>query len=298
MLNAVHCSDQLISSFVDRIRNSPYTDNTIIVLVSDHLALRNTASSFLAKSKSPNLLTFLINTPDYRQYKITSPGTHYDITPTILDFMGYKINGQIGFGASLLEGYGYLPGKFGEDTWQVMWPTLKAIANSMWNNNIKLDSKGINIDINNLILKMGGRQFNLSSDGVSRVPSSTLFIFDSKTLMLKNIYAYPFDHDSDGKQLNKATLGNLLLKNKEDLALAISRAKNLPGFCNKNIDPSKGCYFFGKPGSDSFISKQIKGNFSISNETIKSFRLGRMIEKIIHERKKLLKVVSDGYPAG
>lgn len=36
ILRAVHCSDLLVSKFIEQIRSSPYAANTIIVLQNDH----------------------------------------------------------------------------------------------------------------------------------------------------------------------------------------------------------------------------------------------------------------------
>jgi len=43
ILRAVHCSDTIISNFIKKVQNNSEFKNTLIVLASDHLALRNTA---------------------------------------------------------------------------------------------------------------------------------------------------------------------------------------------------------------------------------------------------------------
>ncbi|MEJ2202427.1 MAG: sulfatase-like hydrolase/transferase, partial [Desulfuromonadaceae bacterium] len=112
-LNSVHCSDLLLSRFIERIRNSPDSDSTIIIVLSDHLALRNRATPLLERSQQPSRLLFLVNSPEGKKGVNANPGLHYDIAPTILDLLGYELSGQLGFGASLIRGPGYLPGKFG-----------------------------------------------------------------------------------------------------------------------------------------------------------------------------------------
>ena len=42
MLQAIYCSDQLISGFIDRVSEMTDPDETLIVVFSDHLAMRNT----------------------------------------------------------------------------------------------------------------------------------------------------------------------------------------------------------------------------------------------------------------
>src|SRR5690606_9748212 len=59
LLHAIKCSDMLISRLVERIRASPYADDTLIVLASDHLAMPNDLGDVLAGMRRDNLLLFL-----------------------------------------------------------------------------------------------------------------------------------------------------------------------------------------------------------------------------------------------
>lgn len=90
-LNAVKCSDYLVSALVNKIRNSIYSENTIIVLASDHLALNNTASEYLLKTDRKNL--FIVNLPPNHDYysnkKINSAGLTVDTMSTVLYYLGF-----------------------------------------------------------------------------------------------------------------------------------------------------------------------------------------------------------------
>ena len=100
MLNAVASSDYLISKFIEKILDSPHKDDTVIVLVSDHLAMRNNARNLLDKGKRRN--TFMIIDPSKnKKRKIDRKGSLLDIAPTILPFIGY--NAEIGLGRDLLS---------------------------------------------------------------------------------------------------------------------------------------------------------------------------------------------------
>jgi len=102
-LNAVACSDYLITILINKIIQSPFADQTVIVLVSDHLAMRNTASDLLKKKDRRNL--FMIIDPGVnRPWKIQTIGSTLDIGTTVLPFIGYK--GNIGLGRNLLIGTG------------------------------------------------------------------------------------------------------------------------------------------------------------------------------------------------
>lgn len=100
ILNAVACTDYLLTNFVKKIAQSPYADNTVIAIASDHLAMRNTAYHLLQKKDRRNLF-MIIEPSDYKRNKIDVIGSTLDIAPTLLPFLGY--NGDIGLGRNLLD---------------------------------------------------------------------------------------------------------------------------------------------------------------------------------------------------
>ena len=99
ILNAVACSDYLISGFVNKILKSKYAHNTVIVISSDHLAMQNSATDLLKTKQRRNL--FLVIDPSKKGRKVNKPGSILDVAPTLLPFIGYK--GDIGLGRNLLE---------------------------------------------------------------------------------------------------------------------------------------------------------------------------------------------------
>lgn len=99
ILNAVHCADKLVYDFVEHIINSEAYSDTIIVLLSDHLAMRNTAWEQLNSANRKNL--FIIIGEDINPKVIDKPGSLLDVTPTVLNTMGMPIEG-LGFGRNLL----------------------------------------------------------------------------------------------------------------------------------------------------------------------------------------------------
>lgn len=100
ILNAVACSDYLITNLIKKIIESPYSDKTVVVLVSDHLALRNTAFDLLHEKPRSNL--FMIIDPAENNFaEIQTIGSTMDIGVTLLPFVGYR--GDIGFGRNLID---------------------------------------------------------------------------------------------------------------------------------------------------------------------------------------------------
>ena len=101
MLNAVHCDDQVISSFIDRLRASPVSGNTVIVLASDHISMRSSAYAALEKGNRKNLV--LVLPPPDKAYpqKVDRAGTPFDIGPTVLHELGYKA--ELGLGRDIMS---------------------------------------------------------------------------------------------------------------------------------------------------------------------------------------------------
>ncbi|MDD5401026.1 MAG: phosphatidylglycerol--membrane-oligosaccharide glycerophosphotransferase [Sulfurimonas sp.] len=101
ILNTVKCADILISNFIKKVKNSKYAENTIIVVTSDHLAMRNTASDELGKSQNRRNF-FVVFDPSSSEYKsVDKIGTPFDVASTVLSFL--NINTDLGLGRNLRE---------------------------------------------------------------------------------------------------------------------------------------------------------------------------------------------------
>ena len=101
LLNALKCTDRLISQLVARIQASPYGKDTLIVVSSDHLAMPNDLSHVLARQERENLLLFVGNGIEPRQLQVDD-ATTLDSGATLLSLLDPSIQ-RIGFGRSLLD---------------------------------------------------------------------------------------------------------------------------------------------------------------------------------------------------
>ena len=99
LLNAVHCTDMMVAEFYDYIKNHQSFGNTLVVIGSDHLAMRNVNWDDLQKGNRKNLL--LISGEEIVSQNIAKPGALIDVAPTILNILGGDIEG-LGFGRDLL----------------------------------------------------------------------------------------------------------------------------------------------------------------------------------------------------
>ena len=98
---AVRCSDRLLADFIDGVRERHPT--TVVVLLSDHLAHRNDLSSVLNEHAESRRLRFAVWSPDADAAVVDKPGTHFDVMPTLLDFLGFENWRRHNLGASLLR---------------------------------------------------------------------------------------------------------------------------------------------------------------------------------------------------
>jgi len=102
MLDAVHCSDELVADFIRKIRKTSRGKKAVIVVSSDHLAQYNLASRYLRKGKRKELFLVLDGSAGKGQNrKISRHGTVLDEGATVLDFLGYRT--PVGLGRDLLD---------------------------------------------------------------------------------------------------------------------------------------------------------------------------------------------------
>ncbi|WP_420409148.1 sulfatase-like hydrolase/transferase [Hoeflea sp.] len=101
ILNAVHCTDRIISNFVDRVLQDRRAGNPLIVIQSDHLAMKNSATGLLDQSGARRNLLMIIDPLDPVSKTVGKSGSLLDVGATVLSMLapGSK---AIGFGRSLL----------------------------------------------------------------------------------------------------------------------------------------------------------------------------------------------------
>lgn len=103
ILRGVRCLAELSEDFVNRLFAISPPEDTLVVLVSDHLAHKTvSATSQLRKLERHNTAIFL--GAGVAPGRVGTPGSMLDIYPTILESLGYGLQGhQAGMGISLLQ---------------------------------------------------------------------------------------------------------------------------------------------------------------------------------------------------
>lgn len=129
VLNAVHCADSLVADFIDHILTSDTFQDTVLVVASDHYAMKfsNPVWSKLEQTERRNLLMMFA---DGQQPKvINKPGSTLDVAPTVLNMLGYKVEG-LGFGRDLLSAK---PGLFSDrETFDALLHEHSGFLKSLW----------------------------------------------------------------------------------------------------------------------------------------------------------------------
>lgn len=112
ILYAVKCTGYEIERFLNNLREEGYLKNTIIVIVSDHLMMKNQFTDELDKTDRMNYFTVLAD--DIQPQLIKRDAAMFDVFPTILDLLGFPLkDGRAGLGVSLLSDYPTLVEEYG-----------------------------------------------------------------------------------------------------------------------------------------------------------------------------------------
>ncbi|NBS25108.1 MAG: hypothetical protein EBS81_02190 [Gammaproteobacteria bacterium] len=100
MFHSVHCADQLVERFIGHLKQSPAWDDTVVMVMSDHLHMRNVGQDYYPEDYERKLLVYLLNAGQTGVNE--TPGAHMDIGPTLLSLMGVRHQQQFLAGDNLL----------------------------------------------------------------------------------------------------------------------------------------------------------------------------------------------------
>ena len=152
MSNAIYCSDQLVSHFINEAMKIVDMSNTVIVLFSDHLSLRNTLWDKLKDNKERRRLTFMIfdeapaTVSDIR-------ATHFDVAPTVLESAGFTDHLKVGAGNSLFPNLSNKQVSRQVTQKETSTPSLLDPRSSVKENGIAISRRDLSLTIGNLTLK-------------------------------------------------------------------------------------------------------------------------------------------------
>lgn len=180
LANAIFCSDQLISDFISDAMATVDMENTVIVLFSDHLSMRNQYWSVLTQQQSARRLNFMIfdNQPGESS---AVEATHFDVAPTILEAAGIPGNLKIGAGSSLF---------YREDVeLDSAWASRRAVSGpSLLAPTTSVADEGLLISAADLSLSIGDSTFRASADGREFVSGMYMLVFGDDGFPLDAVY--------------------------------------------------------------------------------------------------------------
>lgn len=99
---AIHCTGSYVAELLAYIDSLGISDHTVVVVLSDHLAMRNSLYDLL-QAQEPNRRNFAAILAPGRKGIVWREGSPMDLYPTILEVMGYEIyGGRANLGRSLI----------------------------------------------------------------------------------------------------------------------------------------------------------------------------------------------------
>ncbi len=101
ILNAVHCTDLLVGQLVDRLTEQGYLRDAVLIVASDHLSNRNTATDLMNRGWRQNL--FFALGDDIPANRVQVNVEKVDLAPVVLNLLGYDVP-RLGFGISPVNG--------------------------------------------------------------------------------------------------------------------------------------------------------------------------------------------------
>ena len=109
----LRCTSKRVGQFVDWVKQQPFGNNTEIVIAGDHLFMAHSPVSNM-RSRERRFLNIYIN-PKFTSEQTKRLYTSFDSAPTVLETMGFHIDGhRLGFGSSLLSDKQTLIETYGE----------------------------------------------------------------------------------------------------------------------------------------------------------------------------------------
>jgi len=131
ILYSIKCTGWLTRRFVERLEREGLLDNTLVVIASDHLAMKNSAWQALTAGERENTLIMFGNGLEPRV--IERESSMVDVLPTVLEAMGFEVPAnRAGLGASLLSPAQTLLERHGIETIDARMRSESALQQRLW----------------------------------------------------------------------------------------------------------------------------------------------------------------------
>lgn len=265
ILNAVHCADTMVGGLVKYIQSGNGYENTIIVISSDHLAMRNTAWERLQQGDRRNL--FMVLGQKLKPKNIDTPSAMIDVAPTVLGVLSAKIEG-LGFGRNLLSHSSLAVER---NDLNSLLSSHRGFVSSLWD--FPQISSGILADVKNNQILLGERSVKLPA-----------VITLNKDLSVKDIR---FEFDSPEKLVDQVVKFDF-----DQRFIWVDSCQKLSALStpHERVIKNDYCAAMGAMGSDSINITEFTSEYGLSNKQIKAFFKGLTLnENIIDQHASNLR---------
>lgn len=100
MRDVVRCADETLTDFLAWLEKQAFYENTLVVLVGDHLSMKSTLYDKLMSAKERGIYNVFIHAP--KPPKTDRTFTSFDIGPTVLEMLRFEVP-VLGYGKSLMR---------------------------------------------------------------------------------------------------------------------------------------------------------------------------------------------------
>ena len=251
MLQAVHCSDQIISAFLEKQLASEAAKDTVYVLFSDHLSNRNTVYDTLLAQGDTRRLSFMAWGPDLKPMSVDPPLTHFDVAPTVIEWAGLPNYRNHNWGRSVASGRAGL--------WFAGDAEAQAAAEDVSYINDTGGYDDITVTLDPIEVQVGEQIFKASYAGGE---------------LRHRIYVVLFDDGGDVESIGFYGSKKYLDQAKVDnFYIALSGHPSIGGFSeNEAEEHSEGTLYYtmGRNGRDDFVSGMIEEKLEISAQELEA----------------------------
>ncbi|WP_163650192.1 sulfatase-like hydrolase/transferase [Modicisalibacter sp. 'Wilcox'] len=131
ILYSVKCTGWLARRFVERLRREGLLDDTLVVVASDHLSMKNSAWQSLIAGPREN--TLMLFGDGIRPGTVRREASMVDVLPTLLEAMGFTLpTHRAGLGASLLSPARTLVERHGVEPLNERLRAERALQRRLW----------------------------------------------------------------------------------------------------------------------------------------------------------------------
>ncbi|MDZ7788880.1 MAG: LTA synthase family protein [Xanthomonadales bacterium] len=104
-LDALHCTDQVIGDWIERLQAEQLLEDTVLVIVGDHPVFANPEMDQLFGPAAHDTRLPFIVIGDDLQPPVHERGAGFDLAPTLLDLLGIHHNAKFAMGRSLAQAH-------------------------------------------------------------------------------------------------------------------------------------------------------------------------------------------------